>query len=134
MHKAARLPASRCCAQNGVHQAFDASPAPETTWKGQAENGERGSHEHDHHNERAERAHKSRTRRVAPVAHATTYSRRSCVAGTPQYHGIVGKYRTGARLSGPTNGSAIPHTLASISRRDLGRACIKNFICLQNIV
>ena len=116
MHKAAKPPASRCCALQkflgGVHQAFEASPAPETTWKGQAENGKGGSHEHNHHNGRAVRAHGSRTRGVAPTAHAAADSRRSRVAGSPQYPSITCKHRARVERERQTSPVVALHDVA----------------------
>lgn len=86
----------------GVHQAFDSSPAPETTWKGQAENGKGGSHEHDYHTERAEQTHDSGTRRAAPVAHVAAGRGRARFAGTPQYLGIACKRRSRTCWQGKT--------------------------------
>lgn len=100
-------------APEGVHQAFEASPAPETTWKGQAENGKGGSHEHDHHNVRAERAHGSRTRRIAPIAHPAAGRVRSRIAGTPQYPGIAGEYQA---CAGPSVPIEATFSLASLAR------------------
>lgn len=105
----------------GVHQAFDSSPAPETTWKGQAENGKGGSHEHDHHTERAEQAHASGTRRVAPVAHAAAGRSRARIAGTPQYPGIACKRRTRTCWQGKTCAAPSLQTLvAANSQRPAG--------------